>query len=86
MQPTIQAINEILLNYGDKLNVKWVDLETTEGADYFKENGLSAHLNVIINGSYEYTVEGRDVLFQWFEGEQWTKEDLDTVISSLLGN
>jgi hypothetical protein len=39
---------------------------------------------VIINGRYRYKVNGRDVTFQWFEGTQWTKEDLDAVISDLL--
>ena len=36
-------------------------------------------MNVIINGKYTYQVNGKDVTFQWFEGQQWTKADLDAI-------
>jgi hypothetical protein len=84
LQPTVGAIKEVLAKYGDKVNVTWVDLATTQGQDYFKEHGLTAHMNVIINGKYEYQVNGKDVTFQWFEGQQWTKQDLDAVLGNLL--
>jgi hypothetical protein len=84
MQSTVQAIKEILVKYGDKVDVTWIDLGTEEGAAYFGEHGLTAHMNVIINGSYEYQVNGKDVTFQWFEGQQWTKQDLDTVLAGLV--
>jgi hypothetical protein len=80
----VGAIKEVLAKYGDKVNVTWVDLATTQGQDYFKEHGLTAHMNVIINGKYEYQVNGKDVTFQWFEGQQWTKQDLDAVLGNLL--
>jgi hypothetical protein len=84
MQPTVNAIKEVLSKYGDKVQVQWVDLGTNQGRTYFKEHGLSAHMNVIINGKYEYKVNGKDVEFQWFEGTQWTKQDLDTVLAGLV--
>ena len=84
MQPTVRAIKEVLANYGDRVDVTWVDLGTKDGVDYFKENGLSAHMNVIINGKYTYDVNGEEVIFQWFEGRQWTKQDLNAVLASLL--
>lgn len=84
LQPTVGAIKEVLAKYGDKVNVTWVDLATTQGQDYFKEHSLTAHMNVIINGKYEYQVNGKDVTFQWFEGQQWTKQDLDAVLGNLL--
>ena len=84
LQPTVEAIKEVLAKYGDKVNVTWVDLATAQGQDYFKEHGLTAHMNVIINGKYEYQVNGKDVTFQWFEGQQWTKQDLDAVLGNLL--
>ena len=82
MQATIRTIKDVLAEYGDKVAVTWVDLNTTAGQDYFKQNGLTAHLNVIINGKYEYQVNGKDVVFTYFEGQTWTKADLETVLSS----
>ena len=84
LKPTVDAIKGVLAKYGDKVAVTWVDLGTKDGAAYFKQNGLSAHMNVIINGSYTYEVNGKKVTFQWFEGQQWTKADLDAVLSNLV--
>jgi hypothetical protein len=84
MQTTVNAIKDVLSKYGDKVQVQWVDLGTNQGQTYFKEHELSAHMNVIINGTYEYKVNGKDVEFQWFEGRQWTKQDLDTVLAGLV--
>ena len=84
LQPTVQAIKDVLAKYGDKVKVTWIDLNTTQGADYFKVHGLTAHMNVIINGSSRYQVNGKAVDFQWFEGQQWTRQDLDTVLAGLV--
>ena len=84
MQPTVQAIKDVLAKYGDKVSVSWVDLNTKDGQAYFKQYGLTAHMNVIINGKYQYQVNGKTVTFQWFEGQQWTRQDLDAVIASLV--
>ena len=86
MQPTINAIKEVTSKYGSDVNLKLIDLESEEGQKYSQEHDLTAHLNVVINGKYQYNINGKDVTFQWFEGQQWTKEDLDAVISSLLDN
>ena len=84
MQPTIKAIKEVTSKYDDKINVNWIDLETEEGQKYFSDHDLSAHLNILINGNYKYRLDGKEVTFQWFEGQSWTKEDLDSVINDLL--
>ncbi len=83
LQPTVRAIKDVLSKYGDKVTVTWVDLSSQQGQDYFKEHQLSAHMNVIINGTSQYEVNGRSVDFQWFEGQQWTRQDLDTVLAGL---
>jgi len=41
---------------------------------------------VLINGKYRYNLNGKEITFQWFEGQQWTKEELDAVISDILNN
>jgi len=84
LQPTVKAVKDIVAKYGDKVRLTVVDLSTTAGQNYFKANDLTAHMNVIINGKYEYSINGKDVVFQWFEGVDWTKEDLDAVLSSLV--
>ena len=84
LQPTVKAIKAVLAKYGDKVAVTWFALGTRDGDAYFKQNGLTAHMNVIINGSYTYTVYGKQVTFQWFEGQQWTQADLDAVLSDLV--
>ena len=84
MQPTTQVIKQVTAKYGDKVTVTSIDLATKEGEDYFQKNGLTAHMTVIIDGKYQYHVNGKDVTFQWFEGQQWSKQDLDAVLSSLV--
>lgn len=84
MQPTVNAIKDVLGHYGGRVNVSWVDMSTGEGEEYAQQHGLSAHLNVLVDGRYTYSVNGKDVSFQWFEGQQWTKDDLDAAIDSEL--
>lgn len=85
MQPTVSAIKEVLAKYDDKVAVTWIDLATTEGQSYFQEHELTAHMNVLINGSSRYQVDGKTVDFEWFEGQQWTETDLDAVLANLVG-
>jgi hypothetical protein len=84
MQPTVRAIKEVLSKYDGNVDVTWVDLATSQGQTYFQEHGLTAHMNVIINGKSEYEINGKIVDFEWFEGQQWTEEELDTVLASLI--
>ena len=85
MQPTINAIKEVTSKYPD-VNLIILDFESQEGQNYAQEHGLSAHLNIIINGKYQYNINGKEITFQWFEGQQWTKDDLDAVISNILSD
>jgi hypothetical protein len=84
LQPTVRAIKDVLAKYGDKVNVIWIDITTKEGQDYLNAHQLTAHMNVIINGTSKYQVNGKPVEFTWFEGQGWTKQDLDTVLSGLV--
>ncbi len=86
MQPTVNAIKDVVSKYGDRVNVQWIDSETPDGKKYFDDHKLTAHLNVLINGKSTCNVNGKDVTFQWFEGKQWTKSDLDAAISKLLNS
>ncbi len=84
LQPTVRAVKDVVAKYGNKVKLTVVDLSTTAGQNYFKTYGLTAHMNIIINGRYEYIINGEEVVFQWFEGVEWTKEDLDAVLASLV--
>jgi len=86
MQPTIEAIKEVTSKFGDKVTVNWIDTTTEDGQKYLQDHGLSAHLNILINGNYRFNLDGKEVTFQWFEGQYWTKEDLDAVINDVLSN
>ena len=83
MQPSVNAIKEVLAKYGDKVLASWIDKDTAEGNAFLTAHRLTAHLNVIINGSSSYEVNGKQISFTWFEGDNWTKGDLDAVISGL---
>jgi hypothetical protein len=84
LQPTVTAIKDVTAKYGDKVKVTWVDSTTPQGQDYFKAHGLTAHMNVIINGTSRYQVNGKTIDFLWFEGQGWTRQDLDTVLAGLI--
>ncbi len=84
MQPTMNAIKKVTSKYGPNVTLKLIDLESEEGQKYSQKHGLTAHLNILINGKYRYNINGEKVTFQWFEGQEWTKEDLDAVVSNLL--
>jgi hypothetical protein len=84
LQPTVTAIKDVLSKYGDRVKVTWVDSATPQGQEYFKMHGLTAHMNVIVNGTSRYEVNGKTVDFLWFEGQQWSRKDLDLVLAGLI--
>jgi len=84
MQPTVNAIKEVVAPYGDNVSLTLIDLNTAEGSAYAQDHGLSAHLNLLINGDYKQNINGKEVEFQWFEGQQWTKADLNVAIQNAL--
>jgi hypothetical protein len=86
MQPTVKSIKEVTSKYEDKVTVNWIDTTTDEGQKYLQDHGLSAHLNILINGNYKYNLDGKDVTFQWLVDGTWTKEDLDAVINDVVSN
>ena len=49
MQPTIDAIKEVLSKYGDRISVTWIDMDSAQGKAYYSAHGLSAHMNILIN-------------------------------------
>jgi hypothetical protein len=86
MQPTVEAIKEVTSKFGDNVTVNWIDTTTADGQKWLQDHGLSAHMNILINGNYRFNLDGKEVTFQWFESQYWTKEDLEAVINDVLSN
>jgi hypothetical protein len=84
MQPTLRAVDEVVAKYGDKVNLTKYDITAVEGGKYAKDNGITAHFDLFINGKDTYVNNGTTVTFQWFEGEGWKKADLDAAIAAEL--
>jgi ABC-type sugar transport system substrate-binding protein len=84
MQATVDAVKEVVEKYGDKVQVTWIDKDTAEGSAFLDLHRLTAHMNIIIDGSTSHEVTGKTIYFTWFEGDNWTKNDLDFVISGLV--
>jgi len=85
MQPTLRAVDEVLGKYSDQVRVTKYDITTPEGAKYAKDHGITVHFSLFIDGKNHFLVSGKDVTFEWFEGQEWTKQDLDAVIAAELG-
>jgi hypothetical protein len=86
MQPTVEAIKEVTSKFGENVTINWIDTTTEDGQKWLQDHGLSAHMNILINGNYKFNLDGKEVTFQWFEGQYWTKEDLEAVINDVLSN
>jgi hypothetical protein len=84
LQPTVRAVQNVAAKYGEQVKLIILSSNTEAGSKYMVQHKLTAHLNVMIDGKYQYLVRGKRVVFQWFEGNLWTKEDLDAVIGSLI--
>jgi hypothetical protein len=84
LQATVQSIKDSLAKYGDGVEITWYDTGTTGGSVYAELHGLTAHMNIVIDGKCGFQVDGRTVTFQGFEGEQWTRQDLNAVLAGLV--
>lgn len=84
LQGVIETIKDTVEEYGDKVQVNWVDIETTEGSIYAALHHLESHMTILVDGKYECQANGKTVTFQGFEGGQWTKQDLDVVIANSI--
>jgi hypothetical protein len=85
LKETVDKIKEVLAKYGDKLDITWIDSDTVYGGVYAATNDLKAHMNIVINDQCTCKVNDKDITFQGFEGGQWTMQDLDAVLVSLVG-
>ena len=91
MRPTIGKIKNIVANYKGSLQVSWYDFDRPEGKAFMKKQKLTGHvpLLLILEGQSDFTINGREVLFQGFptgaspfkqvEGN-WSLDDLQVIL------
>lgn len=67
-------VDRLLATYGERVSVGRYDFDTAEGAALAEARGVTGHtpLAIFVNGSLEFTVEGRPVRFYSFPQGQGT--------------
>jgi hypothetical protein len=94
VRPVLAEVNNLLATYGERVSVARYDFDTPEGEAFAKERNLTEHtpLAIFINGSMEFTVNGRAIKFYSFPQGQgtgivpdgaWTVEDLHQVLDQV---
>jgi hypothetical protein len=96
IRPFTEAALGIAGSYGDEVTVVVYDFDTPEGEAFAEEKGLTEHtpIAILIDGRYEFDVDGRAVAFLNFpQGEgtgvvaegTWTLDDLRTLLDRATG-
>jgi len=91
VRPVLSEVDKLLANYGDHVSVTRYDFDTPEGEAFAKAKGLTQHtpLAIFVNGSMQFTLNGRTVKFYSFPQGQgtgmvpeggWTVQDLQQVL------
>ena len=91
LRPILAEVDQLLAKYGDRVSVTRYDFDTDEGDAFAKAKGLTGHtpLAIFVNGSMEFTLDGRTVKFYSFPQGQgtgmvpeggWTMQDLGQVL------
>jgi hypothetical protein len=91
VRPVLTQVDDLLATYGQRVSVTRYDFDSPEGETFAQIKGLTEHtpLAIFINGSMQFTVDGRAVNFYSFPQGQgtgmvpeggWTLEDLQQVL------
>jgi hypothetical protein len=97
VRPVLDEVNKLLDSYGPKVSVQRYDFDTPEGAAFAQTHNLTEHvpIAILVNGSMDAKVNGRDVKFYSFPQGQgagtgmvldgaWTLDDLRAVLDQLV--
>lgn len=93
----LAEVDQLLATYGERVSVGRYEFDTAEGAALAEARGITGHtpLAIFVNGSLEFTVEGRPVKFYSFPQGQgtgvvpdgaWSLADLERVLNEATGN
>jgi hypothetical protein len=91
VRPVLTEVDKLLTNYGERVSVVRYDFDTPEGEAFAKAKRLTEHtpLAIFVNGSMQFTLNGRMVKFYSFPQGQgtgmvpdggWTMQDLQQVL------
>jgi len=82
IRSVLAEIDQLLGEYGDKVQVTRYDFNSPEGRAFAEAQGLHGHTPVVIfiNGSMQATIESRMVTFSNFPGSNWTIQDLRAIL------
>lgn len=97
VRPILAEVDDLLASYGEQVNVARYDFGTPEGEAFAEDRKLTGHtpLAIFVNGSMDFTVEGRTVKFYSFPQGQgtgvvpdgaWTVAALKQVVDQATGN
>ena len=91
IRPAVQEVKDVAAEYGDKVIVQSYNFDTTEGAAFAQEHGLTEHtpIAIFVNGKMEFELDGHSIKFQSFPKDGgtgmvaeglWTMADLRAVL------
>jgi hypothetical protein len=91
----LAQVDELLATYGERVSVTRYDFDTPEGGAFAQSKKLTEHtpLAIFVDGSMEFTLQGRPVRFYSFPQGQgtgvvpdgaWTLEDLQQVLDQVI--
>ncbi len=97
VRPILTQVDDLLKQYGDRVQVSRYDFDTPEGQTFAQDRDLTAHtpLAIFINGSMETTIGDRTIKFYSFpQGEgtgmvaegAWTISDLRQALDEAVKN
>ena len=95
VRSALSDIDNLLASYGEQVYVARYDFGSPEGEAFAQAKGLEGHIPLVIfvNGSMDFTVDGRDVKFYSFPQGQgtgvvpdgaWSLDDLQQVLDQVV--
>lgn len=86
LKQTRNVIEEVCAKFGNRVQLTLYDETSVEGRTFMSTKGLSGHIpmKLYINGNNTFSIDGKEVSFSDFVGDQWTEKDLEKVISMTL--
>jgi len=91
MRPTVAKIKTLMVEYGDKVQADWYDVDLQAGKAFLKKQKITGHIPMLIqiDGKSEFEIDGRSISLKGFptgaspfkrvEGN-WSLDDLKILL------
>lgn len=95
MRPTVSKIQNLLKDYGNKVDAEWYDANLKSGKSFMRDQKITGHIPLLIqiNGQSKFTIDRRAVTLQGFptgaapfkrvEGN-WSLDDLKYLLDETV--